>query len=125
VGVGREVDRVDELLPAILDALTRRPALVARLRELLGERPAAYTVESLAAAVGISPKAVRNAIARGDLAAVKRGGRWIVSAAAADRWSEPGADQRYSKRGMRASGEPMADALARFTREIPSTEVKQ
>lgn len=91
---------------------------------MLGERPAAYTVESLAAAVGLSPKSVRNAIARGDLAAVKRGGRWIVSSAAAERWSEPEADQRYSKRGRRPSREPMADALARFTREIPSTEVK-
>jgi hypothetical protein len=116
---------VDELLPALLDALTRSPTAIERLRELLGGRPAAYTVESLAAAVGLSPKAGRNAIARGDLAAVKRGGRWIVSGAAADRWSEPEGSQRFSRKRERAPRSPMADALARFPLEIPSAEVEQ
>lgn len=123
--MGQDELRVDELLPAFLDALTRSPTAVERLRELLGERPAAYTVESFAAAVGLSPKAVRNAIARGDLGAVKRGGRWIVSGAAADRWSEPEGTQRFSRKREGALRAPMTDALARFSREIPSTEVEQ
>jgi hypothetical protein len=56
--------------------------------------PPAYTAESLAAAIGLSPKSIRNAIARGELEAVKRGGRWIVPAGAVDHGSR--------RRGRRA-----------------------
>lgn len=49
---------------------------------------AAYTVESLADELEVSPKTVRCAIARGELQAVKRGSRWIISARAVDEWGE-------------------------------------
>ena len=39
----------------------------------------AYTVASLAAELGVSDKAIRCAIARHELRAVKRGSRWIIS----------------------------------------------
>ena len=47
----------------------------------------AYTVASLAAELGVSAKAVRCAIARHELQAVKRGSRWIMSADAVIEWA--------------------------------------
>lgn len=117
-------DRSEDLVGAVLDALAQSPLATARLRELLGT-PHAYTVESLARAVGLSPKAVRNAIGRGDLDAVKRGGRWIISSSAAQRWSEPDRSGRFSRRSAHAGATPLADAVARFERQVPSSEVEQ
>ena len=47
----------------------------------------AYTVASLAAELGVSAKAIRCAIARHELRAVKRGSRWIISADAVSEWA--------------------------------------
>ncbi len=47
----------------------------------------AYTVASLAAELGVSAKAVRCAITRQELQAVKRGSRWIISADAVSEWA--------------------------------------
>jgi excisionase family DNA binding protein len=51
--------------------------------------PVAYTVHSLAAELGVSPKAIRCAIARGELRGVKRGSRWIITADAVSEWAAP------------------------------------
>jgi hypothetical protein len=76
-------DRESALVAALIELLAASPAAMAQLVELLeSQRPAAqpampaYTVASLAAALGVSPKAVRGAIARGELAAVKA--RWTL-----------------------------------------------
>ncbi len=47
----------------------------------------AYTVASLAAELSVSPKAIRCAISRGELNAVKRGTRWIISGEAVGDWA--------------------------------------
>ena len=47
----------------------------------------AYTVDSLAAELRVSPKTIRCAIARGELRGVKRGSRWIISADAVREWA--------------------------------------
>ncbi len=47
----------------------------------------AYTVASLADELGVSDKAIRCAITRHELRAVKRGSRWIISADAVDEWA--------------------------------------
>jgi excisionase family DNA binding protein len=47
----------------------------------------AYSVASLAAELGVSAKAVRCAITRRELRAVKRGSRWIISADAISEWA--------------------------------------
>ncbi|MBV8219714.1 MAG: helix-turn-helix domain-containing protein [Solirubrobacterales bacterium] len=59
----------------------------------------AYTVASLAAELGVSAKAVRCAIARHELQAVKRGSRWIISAGAVSQWAAaPGAHHAMARR---------------------------
>ena len=62
----------------------------------------AYAVASLAAELGVSAKAVRCAIARHELQAVKRGSRWIISADAANEWaSAPEAHHATARRRSR------------------------
>jgi excisionase family DNA binding protein len=59
----------------------------------------AYTVSSLAAELGVSAKAVRCAIARHELEAVKRGSRWIISADAVSEWATaPGGQHATGRR---------------------------
>jgi excisionase family DNA binding protein len=72
-----------------LAALARR--LLPHLDRSASSQPtpghAAYTVASLAEEVGVSQKAIRCAIARRELQAVKRGARWMISAAAVQAWA--------------------------------------
>ena len=61
----------------------------------------AYTVASLAAELGVSAKAIRCAIARRELQAVKRGSRWIISADAVGEWAT--APEAHHATGRRRS----------------------
>jgi hypothetical protein len=69
-------------------------------RQLDGARAhTAYTVASLAAEIGVSAKAIRCAIMRRELQAVKRGSRWIISADAVAEWaSAPETHQATARR---------------------------
>ena len=110
------------LAAALVDLLAASPAAMARLLELLEARlpvmpdPAApaYTVASLGAVLRVSPRVVRGAIARGELAAVKRGGRWIISADAVRLWAAlDGAPARpHSRRRHAAGTRPLGSAIA-------------
>jgi excisionase family DNA binding protein len=91
-------DGTGELAGLVVEALARNAGAVSRLCDLVAVEssrqpeptmPPAYTPDSLAAAIGVSAKTIRNAIARGDLAAVKRGGRWLISVDAVDAWVRP------------------------------------
>lgn len=83
------------LAEVIVNALADDPVCLEKLRELLGATqddtalgaPPAYTVAGLAQALGVTCRVVRNAIARGELPAVKRGGRWYVAAEAVVVWT--------------------------------------
>ena len=85
------------LVSMILDGLSEHdPGVLARrllphLRQPteLNDRHHAYTVASLAAERGVSQKTIRCAIARRELAAVKRGARWLTSADAVRDWATP------------------------------------
>jgi excisionase family DNA binding protein len=88
------------LARAIVTAIAEDPVALAQLRELLRNntdhqepqeqpRRAAYTVATLAAELNLSPKVVRAAIRRGELAGVKHGRRWIISCEAVTAWAAP------------------------------------
>jgi excisionase family DNA binding protein len=76
----------------------------------------AYTVHSLAAELGVSPKAIRCAIARGELNGVKRGSRWIIPADAVNEWATPSTPRRTigrncSPRAPKAAGPSLRSVL--------------
>jgi excisionase family DNA binding protein len=105
---------VNSLAAAVLDALRDDPGALACLRELVGIQPAPkaeaqwYTVRSLATALGVSEKVVRNAIARDELQAVKRGARWYIQHDAVERWLGTAVE--------RAVGGPLMKAFAAYDR---------
>jgi excisionase family DNA binding protein len=88
---------VAALVSAIVDGLSDRDlgVLARRLLPHLGQPTAqdgghrAYTVASLAAELGVSQKTIRSAIARRELAAAKRGARWVISAESVREWATP------------------------------------
>ena len=112
----------DALATALIELLASSPAAMQRLVDLLEDRglihaePATpvYTVASLADALRVSPKVVRGAIARGELDAVKRGGRWIIPAEAVDAWAQPHsvATVRPARRSRTKSSRPLGSAIA-------------
>ncbi len=117
------------LARALLSALLSDPEALRRLGAALAEvaatetetHPAAYTVEGLAATMGVSPRVVRNAITRGELQAVKRGGRWLIAPDAVDAWThdaEPTPSVRIARRrgATERRRQPLHDALARLER---------
>jgi excisionase family DNA binding protein len=63
----------------------------------------AYTVASLAAELGVSQKAIRCAIERHELSAVKRGARWIISAEAVHTWATAPEPRRKTSRTCTAA----------------------
>src|SRR5947209_475611 len=88
-------DLVRQLVMALIGELVADPVALEQLRRALDAEssdhataaPPAYTASTLAAALGVSAKTVRNAIARGELRAIKRGARWIVSEDAVREWA--------------------------------------
>lgn len=110
------------LAEVIVNALADDPVCLEQLRELLGpaqddtepQPPPAYTVAGLAQALGVTCRVVRNAIARGELPAVKRGGRWYVAAESVVAWTTaeavpPARRPRAARSTLRR---PLRDTLA-------------
>jgi len=112
------------LAEVIVNALADDPTCLERLRELLGPAqdetapgaPPAYTVAGLAQALGVTCRVVRNAIARGELPAVKRGARWYVTAEAVAAWTtaETALPARRPRAARSAARRPLSDTLARL-----------
>jgi len=111
------------LASALVEALAADPAAISRLRELVAvdlpftaaPGPVIYTVASLAAALDVSARVVRGAIARGELQAAKRGGRYLISAQAVQEWAAaetvPGAADRSARARARRAHGPLRTAL--------------
>lgn len=84
------------LAQSIVAAIADDPVALAELRTAIGvtspttsdTAPLAYTVASLADDLDVSTKTVRGAIHRGELEAVKRGSRWLISAEAVRAWTD-------------------------------------
>lgn len=108
----------------IVNALADDPACLEKLHQLLGsvvddtalQAPPAYTVAGLAQALGVTCRVVRNAITRGELPAVKRGGRWYVAADAVAAWTtaETLLPRRRPRSARSAARQPLRDTLARL-----------
>ena len=119
---GGESSGEHALAAALIELLASSPSAMQRLVDLLEDRglihteptTPAYTVASLAEAVGVSAKVVRGAIARGELDAVKRGGRWIIPAEAVDAWAHPPAVAAVGRvrRSRTKSSRPLGSAIA-------------
>lgn len=100
---------VGALASVLVEALAADPAAISRLRELVAidspraavPEPVIYTVASLAAVLQVSARVIRGAIARGELKAAKRGGRYLISARAVDDWAAAGPYERDSDPGDR------------------------
>lgn len=81
----------------LVDAIRADPAALAELRAALDVQPAdlapAYTVARLAQLVGVTPRAVRGAIARGELHARREGAgtrtRYLIARTDAEAWATP------------------------------------
>ena len=106
---------VSVLVSAIVDGLSDRDLGVLARRLLphlrqpkeLNDGRSAYTVASLAAELGVSQKAIRCAISRRELVAVKRGARWLISTQAVRDWVSP-AEARSRSRRVRLAAAPRA-----------------
>lgn len=92
------------LAQAVVAALAMDADALEGLRELvapdvprIGIAPA-YTVATLASALGVTDRVIRNAIARGELRAVKRGARWYIAPGAVDAWTRAGPVPRHRRR---------------------------
>jgi excisionase family DNA binding protein len=112
----RESEAV-EMLATALAALRADPAaypvVLAELRELVGIRPSVYTTQTLAAELGITDRAVRAAIGRGDLQARRSGRGWLITAEAVAEAGTP-ARTRTRRRAPRRS-RPMRNAIDRLS----------
>jgi excisionase family DNA binding protein len=97
------------LLAAILEELRDDPSAAAELRALVGARPAAYTPQTLAAELGITPRAVRAAIERGDLEARRSGRGYVIGAEAVAEWATPACKRRREVPRQRRA---LRDAMA-------------
>jgi excisionase family DNA binding protein len=95
------VDTVTELGRALLDELGSDPAALAELRRLIGHTTAIYTPATLAAELGVTARAIRAAIERGDLEARRSGRGYVIGAEAVAEWARRGARRSSRPRTMR------------------------
>jgi hypothetical protein len=105
---------VNSLAAAVLDAFATTPARSSAcgswsaLSRRRGPRRTGTRSRSLATELDVSEKVVRNAIARSELQAVKRGARWYIERDAVERWLGTAAE--------RPAGGPLRNAFAAYGR---------
>jgi excisionase family DNA binding protein len=100
------------VVATVLEELRGDPAALAELRALLGAGPSAYTPKTLAAELGITPRAVRAAIERGDLEARRSGRGYVIAAEAVAAWATP--PMRKRRRAARRESRPLRDAIGKL-----------
>jgi excisionase family DNA binding protein len=102
----------------LLSRIASDPEALALLRRLVDadtdRAVPAYTVATLAAALGVTERVVRNAIARGELRAVKRGARWLIATDAVDTWTRDGDDVPRRTRRVVRDRCPLAASFAQI-----------
>jgi hypothetical protein len=85
-----QLERLAQLLAAELAGSTSTPT-----------SPNAYTATTLARELEVTPRAIRAAIARGDLDATKRNGRWLIASTAVHKWASAGAHEGRRRHAQR------------------------
>lgn len=85
------------LAAELVDLIAADPDALARLREIVGDGSGAaaavpiapvFTVQTLAEHLGRTERSIRAAIARGELAATKRGRGYVITAEAVADWAQ-------------------------------------
>lgn len=124
---------------ALVETILADPEAVALLRAALAEgqpahdEPVAYTVAALAAATGLSEPAIRGAIRRRELSAIRRGGGasgpFLIPRSAVEKWLSQLAEPRDRGRvrltprlGTSRSAGPLAAALAELRHPATSND---
>ena len=106
----------DELARRIAEAVTAYFDELEAVDEL--RQPAGYTTDTLAAELGITPRAVRAAIERGDLRAVKRAGRYFIAPEAVEAFLTPAVTvPQARRRSPKRKGGALGTYLARTAGE--------
>ncbi len=98
-----------------LEAIAQRVAALLAEENPARPEPAAFTIAGLAAELGVSPKTIRGAIHRGELAAVRRGAGYLIAADAVRGWATPSPSKPTRRAGRapaRGGQGPLAAALA-------------
>jgi excisionase family DNA binding protein len=102
----------------LLSQIASDPDALAALRQLVGvasdRTTPAYTVATLAAALGVTERVVRNAIARGELPAVKRGARWYIATDAVEAWTHDDTDRSRTTRRFARDRSPLATTFSQI-----------
>jgi excisionase family DNA binding protein len=106
-----------ELDPRDLDELAE--LLAPRVAELIAtsstSAPArtVYTPATLAAELGVTARAIRAAIERGELRARRSGRGWVIAAAAVAEWARPtSSSSPRTRASTRRRSAPLREALA-------------
>jgi hypothetical protein len=97
------------LAVALVQSIRDDPDALGMLRELVAQEqrhtpPLAYTVTQLADVTGLSPRAIRGAIHRGELIATRRGGPtgpYLIASEEARRWTTPSSRHERPRRELR------------------------
>jgi excisionase family DNA binding protein len=110
---GLRIDLDDDALDALADRIADR--LADRIVPTTSTPPVAYTPTTLAAELGITARAVRAAIERGDLQARRSGRGYVIGAEAVAAWASSSA--RARRRAAPRAPRTLRDALAGLDRE--------
>ncbi len=101
-----------------VDAVARRVADLLAERQAAPPEPVAYTISTLAAELDVTPKTIRGAVHRGELAATRRGARYVIAADAARAWAiapAPPSSRRGPRTQRRREHRPLGSALETTT----------
>jgi excisionase family DNA binding protein len=100
------------IVRAVLDELRDDPGALDELRSLLGAGPAVYSPRTLAAELGVTPRAIRAAIERGDLEARRSGRGYVIGRESVAEWTRTSGRPRRPRRPAARESRMLRNAIA-------------